>query len=312
MKLSQHQKAAIQWHVQLMADDADWAAFTLWLEADPAHQRAYDAVAAADRVIDNQLAVLRARLPANDVDDQSAPAPKWRAARPALAAGLLALLGVAVTLWRPDAQAPQSFATRNAPREIALADGARIILDRNSALLLNRGKINAVTLTKGAAFFIAPPDPAPSFDVRVGAYQLRDIGTQFTLGQAGDKIQLQVADGAVRLTPPGSRALQVQRGQGLEISARTAQSRLYKVRPSTIGRWRTGQLSYEETPVTVVISDIARSSGLTVEVDPRIADQRFTGVLTIGDGTRLVSDFSDLTGFVADRQGQIVHLRPRN
>lgn len=310
--LNQHREDAIAWHVRLMADDADWDTFLEWLEADPAHQQAYDAVAVADRMIDDHRDSLHSRLPANDADAAS-PAPRtWLAPRPALAAGLLALLGLAITLWQPDAKAPENIASGASPRDIALADGARIILDRNSAIALQRGTVNTVTLIKGAAYFSAPPDPDPSFDVRVGTLQVQDIGTQFALARSGDQVQVQVADGAVNLMPPGSQPMQLRRGQGLEINQALAQSRLYTIASRHVGSWRTGQLSYDEAPVSVVIADIARSSGLTVDVDPRIANERFTGVLTIGDGTRLVSDFSDLTGFVADRQGRIVHLRPRN
>lgn len=40
---------AIAWHVRLRDDNAEaWEAFALWLEADPTHADAYDALARAD------------------------------------------------------------------------------------------------------------------------------------------------------------------------------------------------------------------------------------------------------------------------
>ena len=44
------EQEAIDWLVRLgEADAGEWEAFTLWLEADPAHAARYEALAAADR-----------------------------------------------------------------------------------------------------------------------------------------------------------------------------------------------------------------------------------------------------------------------
>ena len=50
---------AIAWHVRLQGPAADgglWAEFTAWMEADPAHAEAYDAVALADDRLSDELA----------------------------------------------------------------------------------------------------------------------------------------------------------------------------------------------------------------------------------------------------------------
>ncbi|MET0362420.1 MAG: FecR/PupR family sigma factor regulator, partial [Sphingobium sp.] len=45
-------EAAIAWHVAMPSmDEAQWTAFTAWLEAEPAHAAAYDEVASADRAL---------------------------------------------------------------------------------------------------------------------------------------------------------------------------------------------------------------------------------------------------------------------
>ena len=38
-------EAAARWHLAQADDDMDWSAFTEWLEADPRHRDAYDAMA---------------------------------------------------------------------------------------------------------------------------------------------------------------------------------------------------------------------------------------------------------------------------
>ncbi|MCI1142879.1 DUF4880 domain-containing protein [Sphingomonas sp. WKB10] len=54
-------EAAARWHLAQADDDMDWAAFTDWLEADPRHRDAYDAMALLDDRIDAAGPALHAR-----------------------------------------------------------------------------------------------------------------------------------------------------------------------------------------------------------------------------------------------------------
>ncbi len=300
---------AIDWHVRLTGDDADWDGFILWLEADPAHREAYDAVVRADDRLSELLPSLGSGMGANDDDAGVSVPSRWRPA--GIAAAVTVFLASAALLWQAQSPASEIYTTGpTQSRTIALADGATIHMDRNSTLQLTRGEVNRVTLEKGAAFFDAPPDPDPSFDVRVGTYRVQDIGTEFGVTRGAQELQVQVAQGTVRIGPQGGNSLPLTQGRGLLISERSGRMRAFAIAPSQVSSWRSGQLAYEDIPVSVVIADLQRSSGLTITVDPRIADTHFTGVLMIGDGTRLVSDFSSLTGFVAEKRGKAVHFSP--
>jgi transmembrane sensor len=123
---------------------------------------------------------------------------------------------------------------------------------------------------------------------------------------------VQVAAGAIVLAAAAQNGLQLKPGQGIEIAEKSDQARLYKIQPNHVAGWQIGQLTYDDVPISVVVGDLQRASGLTLALDPRIADQRFTGVLTIGDGARLVSDFSHLTGFVAEKRGQAIIFLPQH
>lgn len=61
-----------------------------------------------------------------------------------------------------------------------------------------------------------------------------------------------------------------------------------------VGAWRTGRLVYREAPLALVADDVARYSGRALTVDPRLAGVRFSGVITIGDGTRLIERLRSL------------------
>ncbi len=305
-----HIDAAIKWHVRLSGEDADWDAFCLWLEEDPSHRQAYEQIALVNRQFDTQAPALKTAPAANDdeVAQGSFASGRWKPA--ALAAALVALLGGGAMFWQTSQPQSEIYVTGpRATREIALADGASIHLDRNSRIELAQGPIAKVRLEKGAAFFDAPLDPNPSFEVQVGDYRVQDIGTQFGVSRSGGHVQVQVATGEVQIALENGAALSLRQGRGLQIAEGSGHMRAYHVAPTQVSSWRAGQLSYDDIPVAVVIADIQRSSGLTLAADPRIADQHFTGALIIGDGTRLVSDFSTLTGFVAERRGKTLYFR---
>jgi transmembrane sensor len=213
-------------------------------------------------------------------------------------------------LWQARTPAETLYTTDGAaPRTIALANGAAIKLDRNSEIRVTEGDVSKVILTHGAAFFDAPPDPDPSFDVRVGTYRVSDVGTEFAITRERGDVQVQVAQGTVKIGAEAAPLVSLQQGRAIHISERDGQTRVYRINPEAVASWRSGQLIYDNAPMSVVIADLQRLSGLTITIDPRIADQHFTGVLPIGNGTKLVSDFSSLTGFEAEQRGKSIYLR---
>lgn len=301
---------AIEWHIRLAEDDADWDGFTLWLEADPAHRQAYDLISQAEDKLAAYLPDLQAKLPAND----DMPVPAYSSVRrwqPIAVSALFAVMMVGGgAFWQMRAPAETLYTTDGAaPRTIALANGAAIKLDRNSEIRVTEGDISKIIVNHGAAFFDAPPDPDPSFDVHIGAYRVSDVGTKFAITREQGTVQVQVAQGMVRVGADAGPLVSLQQGRAVHISENTGQTRVYRINPEVVASWRTGQLTYDNAPISAVMGDLQRHSGLTIKLDPRIADQHFTGVLPIGDGTKLVSDFSSLTGFEAERRGKTIYLR---
>ena len=212
-------------------------------------------------------------------------------------------------MQNPSAQIYTSSA--QGPRWIALKEGVAVRLDRNSRISVRQGDVAEVSLEKGAAYFTAPSDPDPAFDVMVGAYHIRDIGTRFavTRGQDGQAF-VAVARGAVAVADQKGARVRLDKGQAAALPQKSGKIRLYRIAPAQVASWQQGQLAYEQAPLAQVIADLARTSGLTLALDPRIANQDFTGVIVIGDGTQLVADFAHLTGLVPQRQGQTIYFRP--
>ena len=100
----------IDWLIRLRdGATADWEAFTLWLEADPAHGETYDAVALADRDLDI------APAPITAANDDAADTPRtWGSHISGLAALAAALVAAISTFSTASSPAPNAIRWRPA------------------------------------------------------------------------------------------------------------------------------------------------------------------------------------------------------
>lgn len=308
--------AAADWHARIDAPDMDWTAFGVWLEADPAHREAYDAVASLDAEIADAAPAIAALLPANDDDAVQAPSPshtrRWRwaagGAGGALAAGLALLVLAPLATEAPT----QLYTTGRADlRSVTLADGSKMEMDRGSRLSVSGGKAPVIDLADGAASFTVRHDPARTLMVRAGGYEIRDIGTRFDVVNARGRLSVAVAEGQVSVAPVGGTAIDtamLRAGQRLDIDAVTGTAERRAIAPAAVSDWRDGRLDYDGAPLPLVAADISRYAGTPLVVDPSAAGLRFSGVLTIGDGSRLVDQLRAVLPIRARRVGGVVHL----
>jgi len=301
---------AIAWQQAAATGDADWAALTLWLEADPRHAAAFDEAALIDDTVDRHRAAIAAILPR---DEAAEPAPPRRRAgwRWAAGGGLAAALAVVVALpmlqQAPEA-APTVYASQpGRTRDVALADGSRITLSAASRISVGAHQ-RTIALDSGAAWFDVPHDPTRQLTVTAGGYRITDIGTRFSVDAEDGRVVVAVAQGQVTVDPPVGDAVTLAAGQRLSGTVDAAPV-VSAVAAQSVGAWRTGRLVYNDAPLSMVAADISRYRGAPVVVDPSLKGRRFSGVLVIGDGSTLVSDFAGVAGLRVERRGDAVVLR---
>jgi transmembrane sensor len=200
---------AIDWHVALDGADIEgWRAFTEWLEADPAHQAAYDSVALDD-------ALLTRPLPAAE-PAQAPRRTEWR--RLAVAAGIAATVGAgAMLLPRTAPSTLYAVETgRSASRAVNLADGSRIELNRSTRLLLDRANPRLAVLERGEALFRIKHDASNPFRLRTASGEIEDLGTVFDVVGEGPRLDVAVAEGAVMFAPE-AQAIRLTPGMTLSL-----------------------------------------------------------------------------------------------
>ena len=301
-------EAAARWHLAQADDDMDWAAFTDWLEADPRHRDAYDAMALLDDRIDAAGPALNPRSADPMPGGRS---PRWGAWSAIAAIVIAAVLGLLYHGRRTGE--PAVIAYRTGPgqvRTIRLADGSRAILAPGSVLGVPSSREQALTLD-GAAFFDVRHDAGRPLTVQAGRYTIRDVGTRFDIAMGEGMVRVAVAEGEVTVSSPDrGDAMAVVAGRALTMQGQD-RGVLRSIDISTVGGWRSGSLVYDDVPLGLVVADIARASGTAVTVDHAVAERRFSGMIAQGDGRRMARSLAALSGLELRVDGDAIHLADR-
>ena len=287
---------ALDWALRMAGPDADWAAFTDWLAADPARADRYDraALAVADATASVALAT-----PANDDEgDGEEPVPAPPPARTRRFAGAwlavaLLLVALGVGLWRVPSRSQTIATAAGERRSVALADGSRIELAGGTRLRLDPARPRAATIEAGEALFHVRHDPRAPFRVEANGLPLQDLGTVFDIRLLGKRTQVTVGEGAVMVDPDGA-ALTLAAGEGLVAEGTT----LRRIRQDVgaVGAWRDGRLAYDGATLGEVAEDLSRQLGWRVTAAPAVATRLFNGTLE----TQAFRDDPTLLGALLD------------
>lgn len=275
---------AIDWRLRVPTlDDAGWRAFTVWLEADPAHARAYDLVVLAEGDADILLRSDAGGQPIERIDHggglRRSKRPVWIGAA---AAAIVAIVGGGLSFHGRQAPQPDRVITTGPGehRALRLADGSLIAINGDSRLTIAGTHARQVRLERGeAAFQIVHHFDRP-FELLAGTTVLRDVGTFFDVARRGDGLEVAVGDGSVAYDPDGSNVI-LTAGQSARAGGTPTTIEIHEIDRKAVGSWRTGRLVYRDAPLSWIATDIGRTIGKSIAVDPDAAGQRFSGTIIV-------------------------------
>jgi transmembrane sensor len=256
----------------------DWEDFTAWLERDPAHARAYDAVIAA--VADAAEALPAVPEAGNDDEPMQPTRRRWIGG--ALSLALLGVVGLGVWQVRGG-----SYTVETAPGEvqlIALEGGGEIALAGGSRIVLDRGDPRTASLEQGQALFTIRHDPSAPFTLTVGDDTLVDVGTVFDVNRTAAGMRVAVSEGAVVLNPAAENA-RVSPGEVLSRDAATGRYAVTAVALDQVGEWRQGRLSFQDASLEEVATELTRATGTVFVASPQAGGERVSGSIAL-DGVR--------------------------
>lgn len=292
-------EAALAWVIRTRDPDfAQWDAFTAWLESDPAHASAYDAMMAADAALDPIIPAAPVALP-TAANDHGPARGRWRwVAGGAIAAALV--LGVGIGTW-PRADIYSVTTRPGEIRMIALDDGTRVEMNGATTMRFDRNDARSAALDAGEAAFTVRHDAANPFRVTVGDAVFEDAGTVFNIVRTSGATRIGVSEGKVIFNPQ-AEAIALPAGRALASDAQGL--RLSKIAPVAVASWRHGQLVYDDAPIAQIAEDTARALGIMVTCTPQAGARRFTGTIRLDrDPARFFAGAAPLLGLSAQRQG---------
>lgn len=310
------QQVAADWFAKLQGDPSleAWTAFQAWLEADPEHAAAYEAVEAVWLDLEG--------LPANDPQTVRPTANvvpmRARASMPRrdllIGLGAAAAAAIAVLALAPQLSGPSytEYATqRGETREIALADGSRLTLGGATTLRVRLGRQQRdVTLVDGEASFDVTPLENTPFVVAVGAREVRVLGTEFNILSHAGRLAVTVRRGLVAVSGGREGKVKLARGQQL-VQPPGGSAQIRDVAPDAAFAWMSGKLMYDRTPLAEVAADLNRYVTTPIRVDPSAASVRVSGVLVVDEEAAMVRRLELFAPIVAETTASEVILKAK-
>ena len=234
------------------------------------------------------------------------------------AAGGLAIAAVAVlaVVLAPRTE-PDRWTTYAAPpgeaRMIALADGGSIHLNQGASVRVAAGgRARRIQLAEGEAYFNVAHDPAHPFIVDVGVDRIEDVGTEFNVLSADDRMVVTVGSGSVAISPRAGRGVGVRLGAGDQF-VRRGNANPVVVRgviTAAAFSWRSGHLVYDDASLAEVVNDLNRYFARDVRIaDADAAALRFSGVIAIDREDRVLQRLKNLLPIDVSESGEEVVVR---
>ncbi|WP_395671785.1 FecR family protein [Phenylobacterium sp.] len=304
------------------ADEADLRG---WLDADPANGDAMEATIDAWRVVDDYASspeVVRLREAALASARRTRRRGEFRRlARRRLPWVLLAacvplVVGLlAAWFW----YTPTAYETHVGERRVvALSDGSKVSMDASTLVKVRlRGRSRELWLERGRAKFDVAKDPLRPFSVAAAGKVVVATGTSFSVELLRREVRVVLYEGQVallsrdaagaprteRLGLPNAPRLQTSGEQAIAAADATATAvapfQLTSVDPVRSLSWEAGQLIFEDEPLGLAVERFNRHAAKPIEVDPKSAQVRISGVFEAGDTMAFLQGLSVAFGFGA-------------
>jgi transmembrane sensor len=198
---------------------------------------------------------------------------------------------------------------------VPLQDGSQVTLNTGSRLRVElTDSERRVELQQGEAFFEVAHDRARPFIVAAGSRRIVVLGTQFSVRRDGDKLDVAVTEGSVRLESDaaGADALLLEAGQLASVDAHSGLS-VAKLAPAAAQRrlaWRLGDVDFDGESLAQAVAEINRHNQRHIVIDdPVLARRPVIGTFTANDpeafATTVAATFDALKVDAPDA----IHLR---
>ncbi len=340
---------AAAWRAHLAeANQESTSAFETWLTAHEGNRQAWDRVrqtwdlfgeqATSPELLDlrrralGQVRVMsRQRWLARPSVDRS----RWVAIAASLM--VLSVFGIA-TLYFLGADTYRTAAGER--RVVTLSDGSKIQLDSLTELSVDYSKrARELKLTKGQARFDVAHDVERPFSVLAAGRKVIATGTAFNIDLFNRNLLVTLIEGKIAILPqasaipraatateskaqpsnakpsdapakiaPAARVVELEAGQRFAVS----ESGAIRVEPANVQQataWQSGQLVFENEPLSSVIARVNRyAMHSVIMADETVASLHISGVFNTRDVDGFISTITHYLPIKAEQSGDVIQL----
>lgn len=312
--------AAAAWFARLRADDVserERSEFQHWLAEEPRHRTIYEhleilwsdlgAHAGTPEIATRLHAISARRFPAARQRSQRRHFAAWSVA----ALLLIAVLATGVVFWSARQPTSDLYTTGTGERRtLLLEDGSHVTLDTDTRLSVALSpRTRQLMLIHGRAFFHVAKDPNRPFLVTTPDGTVRATGTQFSVYEHNDAVEVTLVEGHVIVTPdsPANHhgdAIAMRAGQRLLMGKGYPEPLLESARVNTDTAWLSGKLVFDDAPLSSAIAEFNRyTTDKIVLGDDSLRSIHVTGVFRTDDNRGFVDALKISYGLSAVEHG---------
>lgn len=168
---------------------------------------------------------------------------------------------------------------------VTLADGSRLKLDTASAVSLDYGEgRRGLHLLAGRAWFDVAKDRGHPFVVSAADVQVTVTGTAFDVGLVPGGMDVNLAEGGVRVAWQGGTPIAMKPGDRLHLDLPSHHAAQGEAAVLSMGSWRRHRLLLEDASLRDGITRLGRYyPGAILLTDRALGKRRVTGVFDVGD-----------------------------
>lgn len=295
-----------------------------WLQADAAHQKAYEQYQLIWQDLGNinaaEVAALKRSVKPSFMESLRGIFAGLQLLNPksqfGLALASVAILAIVIIGLQPEKISVQEFATATGEvKNITLADGSEITLGAKSQLKAwATDKERRIILVSGQAFFKVAKNPQRPFWVDAGETKVRVVGTQFDVRKGSDRTRVAVLEGIVNVsivnasgTNKSTNTSPVVLTAGQQVTRLNAGSfeAVNAISVSELESWRNGRLIYLRASLADVVADANRYFKGSISLGSKnLADLKVTAAVSTDQMDALTDMLASSLPVVLQRDAQ--------
>lgn len=296
---------AAAWFARMRADDVserERREFQRWLAEEPRHRRVYEHLEMlwSDLGAHAGTPEIASRL--HEIPARRFPTSRQRSPRRHVAAWsvtavlLMAVLVTGWLFWSTRQPTSNLYTTATGERRtLVLQDGSHVTLDTDTRLSVAFSpRTRQLTLIHGRAFFHVAKDRDRPFLVSTPDGIVRATGTQFSVYEHNDAVEVTLVEGHVIVTPHDHAnqrgpVIAMRAGQRLLMGNGYPTPRLESAQANTDTAWLSGKIVFNDAPLPSAIAEFNRYTTDKIVIgDDSLRSIHVTGVFRTDDNRGFV------------------------